>query len=44
LFSYAGQLFFGLIATDELPNLERLGAYVDEAFDELEQSVRDAHR
>jgi hypothetical protein len=24
LFSYAGQLFFGLIATDELPNLERL--------------------
>jgi diacylglycerol O-acyltransferase len=25
LFSYAGQLFFGLIASDELPNLERLG-------------------
>jgi WS/DGAT/MGAT family acyltransferase len=43
LFSYADQLFFGLIATDELPNLERLGAYVDEAFIELEQSVRDAH-
>ena len=44
LFSYAGQLFFGLIATDELPNLERLSAYVSEAFTELEQSVLDAHQ
>jgi hypothetical protein len=44
LFSYAGQLFFGLIATDELPNLERLSAYVAEAFTELEQSVLDAHQ
>jgi WS/DGAT/MGAT family acyltransferase len=43
LFSYAGQLFFGLIATDELPNLENLSEYVGEAFTELEQSVRDAH-
>jgi len=43
LFSYAGDLFFGLIATDELPNLERLGTYVQEAFTELEKSVRDAH-
>ena len=43
LFSYAGDLFFGLIATDELPNLERLGTYVEEAFGELEASVRDAH-
>ena len=43
LFSYAGDLFFGLIATDELPNLERLGTYVQEAFTELEQSVSDAH-
>ncbi|MFZ2309495.1 MAG: wax ester/triacylglycerol synthase family O-acyltransferase [Rhodoferax sp.] len=43
LFSYAGDLFFGLIATDELPNLERLGGYVQEAFTELENSVRDAH-
>ena len=43
LFSYAGDLFFGLIATDELPNLERLGVYVEEAFAELEASVRDAH-
>ncbi len=44
LFSYAGQLYFGLIATDELPNLERLSAYVVEAFSELEQSVFDAHQ
>ena len=44
LFSYAGQLFFGLIATDELPNLERLSTYVGEAFTELEQSVLDAHQ
>ena len=43
LFSYAGDLFFGLIATDELPNLARLGVYVEEAFAELEASVRDAH-
>ena len=43
LFSYAGDLFFGLIATDELPNLQRLGEYVQEAFTELETSVRDAH-
>jgi len=43
LFSYAGDLYFGLIATDELPNLQRLGAYVEEAFTELEHSVRDAH-
>ena len=33
----------GLIATDELPNLQRLGDYVQEAFTELEASVRDAH-
>ena len=44
LFSYAGQLFFGLIASDELPNLERLGRYVGEAFSELEQAVFDAHQ
>jgi WS/DGAT/MGAT family acyltransferase len=43
LFSYAGDLFFGLIATDELPNLERLADYVTEAFTELETSVRDTH-
>lgn len=44
LFSYAGQLYFGLIATDELPNLDRLSLYIAEAFTELEQSVLDAFR
>jgi WS/DGAT/MGAT family acyltransferase len=43
LFSYAGKLYFGLIATDELPNLQRLAGYVQEEFAELESSVRDAH-
>lgn len=43
LFSYDGSLYFGLIATDELPNLPKLGEYVEAAFAELETSVRDAH-
>ena len=43
LFSYAGELYFGLIATDELPDLPRLGSYIEKAFTELEQSVRSAH-
>jgi WS/DGAT/MGAT family acyltransferase len=43
LFSYAGELYFGLIATDALPRLERLADYLVEAFTELEHSVRDAH-
>ncbi|MEI6802778.1 MAG: wax ester/triacylglycerol synthase family O-acyltransferase [Burkholderiales bacterium] len=40
LFSYAGNLYFGLIATDELPNLQRLADYVGVAFTELEHAVR----
>jgi diacylglycerol O-acyltransferase / wax synthase len=43
LFSYAGQLFFCLIATDELPELPLLAGYVETAFAELEEAVRDAH-
>ena len=43
LFSYADQLFFGLIATAELPELHRLGGYVEAAFTELEAAVVDAH-
>ncbi len=39
LFSYAGELYFGLIATDALPNLDKMGEYVLQAFAELEQSV-----
>jgi len=39
LFSYGGELFFGFIATDELPELDRLAQYVSEAFTELESTV-----
>lgn len=43
LFSYAGELYFGLIATDELPNLARLADYLADAFTELETCVVQAH-
>jgi diacylglycerol O-acyltransferase / wax synthase len=39
LFSYAGSLYFGMVATDALPNLDRLGRLVEEAFVELEDSI-----
>ena len=39
LFSYAGSLYFGMVATEALPNLDRLGKYVEEAFVELEESI-----
>lgn len=39
LFSYAGTLYFGLIATDALPNLGRLAAYIDEEVAALEAAV-----
>ena len=39
LFSYADELYFGLIATDELPHLARLANYLAEAFTELEDCV-----
>lgn len=39
LFSYADTLAFGLIATDELPNLDKLAQYINESFEELEKSV-----
>lgn len=39
LFSYAGTLYFGLIATDALPNLGRLAAYVEEEIAALELAV-----
>ena len=42
LFSYVDTLNFGLIATEELPNLDRLGEYILEAFDELENTVSEA--
>ncbi len=43
LFSYAGNLFFCLIATEDLPELPLLAGYVETAFSELEDAVRDAH-
>jgi len=39
LFSYAGQLLFNLIATDDLPELPLLAGYVETAFGELEEAV-----
>ena len=39
LFSYAGTLYFGLIATDALPNLGRLATYVEEEIATLEEAV-----
>ena len=43
LVSYADQLFFGLIATNQVSNLDLLSTYVQEAFTELEAAVLDAH-
>ncbi len=39
LFSYAGTLYFGLVAADGLRDLARLGGYVDQAFAELEDCI-----
>jgi WS/DGAT/MGAT family acyltransferase len=39
LFSYVDQLYFGLIATDALPNLGRLSAYIEEEIATLEAAV-----
>ncbi|MEI8156017.1 MAG: wax ester/triacylglycerol synthase family O-acyltransferase [Burkholderiales bacterium] len=39
LFSYAGTLYFGLVATDGLPEVKRLGQFIQEAFAELEACV-----
>jgi WS/DGAT/MGAT family acyltransferase len=39
LFSYAGTLYFGLVAADGLPQLQKLGDYVQQAFAELETCV-----
>ncbi len=39
LYSYGGTLHFGLVATDELVDLDGLGRYIEEAFVELEEAV-----
>ena len=41
LFSYAGQLNFGLIASkDSMPNLHRLAEHIEMALTELEEAIR----
>jgi WS/DGAT/MGAT family acyltransferase len=39
LYSYAGVLHFGLIATPEVTGLPKLASYIEEAFEELEEAV-----
>ena len=39
LHSYAGNLHFGLVATQDLWRLDNLGAYIYEAFIDLENAV-----
>ncbi len=39
LYSYAGTLHFGLVATREMGNLEDLAGYIEAAFEELEEAV-----
>lgn len=39
LYSYDGRLQFGLVATTAMPNLEVLGNYIHDAFDDLEEAV-----
>lgn len=43
LFSYGGRLNFGLVASkDTLPDLHKLGRYIEDAFTDLEDAVRNA--
>ena len=39
LFSYAGQLHFGIVSTRDMKNLEKLAQYIDEEFDIIENAV-----
>jgi hypothetical protein len=39
LYSYAGTLHFGLLATRELRDVAKLATYIEDAFVELEQAV-----
>jgi diacylglycerol O-acyltransferase len=39
LYSYSGTLHFGLVATQQMQNLDTLARYIEEAFDELEVAV-----
>jgi diacylglycerol O-acyltransferase len=42
LYSYAGTLYFGLVATDKVANLSSLAGYIEQAFDDLEAAVQPA--
>lgn len=39
LYSYSGTLHFGLVASDQVRDLEQLGRYIEDAFIELEEAV-----
>lgn len=41
LYSYAGTLHFGLVATQQMEHLEDLARYIEDAFVELEEAVFD---
>lgn len=40
LYSYAGTLYFGLVATEELGDLQLLSGHIEQAFLELEEAVQ----
>lgn len=40
LYSYAGTLYFGLVGTEELGDLQSLAGHIERAFVELEQAVQ----
>ena len=42
LYSYAGTLYVGLVATTKVIGLANLAAYIEEAFVELEDAVYNA--
>ena len=42
LYSYDGTLYFGLVATRKVVGLRSLARYIEQAFDELEESVYNA--
>jgi hypothetical protein len=39
LYSYNGHLYFGLVASAAIPDIQGLSQYIDQAFEELEQAV-----
>ena len=39
LYSYNGHLYFGLVASEAIPDIQDLSVFIDQAFEELEQAV-----